>query len=116
MSYKPKAVNELRTPVQLLIPTGTTKINGVTRHTYPASGDVIFVNWKTYGGTEQTVNGLYAIADTAQITTRYRDDIAVNCRLLREDGKVYEVITEPENCDLNNRYMEFKAERVKGGL
>lgn len=116
MSYKPKAVNELRTPVQLLIPTGTTKINGVTRHTYPASGDVIFVNWKTYGGTEQTVNGLYAIADTAQITTRYRDDIAVNCRLLREDGKVYEIITEPENCDLNNRYMEFKAERVKGGL
>ena len=116
MSYKPKAVNELRTPVQLLIPTGTTKINGVTRHTYPASGDVIFVNWKTYGGTEQTVNGLYAIADTAQITTRYRGDIAVNCRLLREDGKVYEVITEPENCDLNNRYMEFKVERVKGGL
>ena len=116
MSYKPKAVNELRTPVQLLIPTGTTKINGVTRHTYPASGDVIFVNWKTYGGTEQTVNGLYAIADTAQITTRYRGDIAVNCRLLREDGKVYEVITEPENCDLNNRYLEFKVERVKGGL
>ena len=116
MSYKPKAVNELRTPVQLLTPTGTTKINGVTRHTYPASGDVIFVNWKTYGGTEQTVNGLYAIADTAQITTRYRGDIAVNCRLLREDGKVYEVITEPENCDLNNRYMEFKVERVKGGL
>ena len=116
MSYKPKAVNELRTPVQLLIPTGTTKINGVTRHTYPASGDVIFVNWKTYGGTEQTVNGLYAIADTAQITTRYRGDIAVNCRLLREDGKVYEVITEPENCDLNNRYMEFKVDRVKGGL
>ena len=116
MSYKPKAVNELRTPVQLLIPTGTTKVNGVTRHTYPASGDVIFVNWKTYGGTEQTVNGLYAIADTAQITTRYRGDIAVNCRLLREDGKVYEVITEPENCDLNNRYMEFKVERVKGGL
>lgn len=116
MSYKPKAVNELRTPVQLLIPTGTTKVNGVTRHTYPASGDVIFVNWKTYGGTEQTVNGLYAIADTAQITTRYRGDIAVNCRLLREDGKVYEIITEPENCDLNNRYMEFKVERVKGGL
>ena len=65
MSYKPKAINELRTPVKLLVPTGTTKTNGVSRHTYPADGDVIFVNWKTYGGTEQTVNGLYSVLDTA---------------------------------------------------
>lgn len=116
MSYKPKAINELHTPVQLLIPTGTTKVNGVSRHSYPVTGDVIYVNWKTYGGTENTVNGLVSIADTAQITTRYRPDIAVNCRLLRGDGKVYEIISEPENTDLNNRYLEFKVERVKGGL
>lgn len=116
MGYKPKAINELRTAVKLLIPNGTSKINGVTRHTYPADGDVIYVNWKTYGGTEQTVNGLYSIRDTADITTRYRNDIAVNCRLLREDGKIYEIISEPENTDLNNKYLEFKVERVKGGL
>lgn len=116
MSYKPKTINELRTAVQLLIPTGNTKVNGVARSTYPSTGDVIFVNWKTYGGTEQPVNGVYSVIDTAQITTRYRPDIAVNCRLLREDGKVYEIISEPENADLNNRYLEFKVERVKGGL
>lgn len=116
MSYKPKSINELRTAVKLLIPTGMTKINGVSRNTYPADGDVIFVNWKTYGGTETTVNGLYSVLDTADITTRYRGDIAVNCRLLREDGKVYEIVSEPENTDLNNRYLEFKVERVKGGL
>lgn len=116
MSYKPKSINELRTAVKLLIPTGTTKINGVTRHTYPADGDVIFVNWKTYGGTEQTVNGLISVIDTANVTTRYRGDITINCRLLREDGKIYEIISDPENTDLNNRYLEFKVERVKGGL
>lgn len=116
MSYKPKTINELHTPVQLLIPTGNTKVNGVTRQTFPTTGDVIFVNWKTYGGTEQTVNGLYSVIDTAEITTRYRPDIAVNCRLLREDGKIYEIISEPENTDLNNKYLEFKVERVKGGL
>ncbi len=116
MSYKPKSINELRTAVKLLIPTGTTKINGVTRHTYPADGDVIFVNWKTYGGTEQTVNGLHSVIDTANVTTRYRGDITINCRLLREDGKIYEIISDPENTDLNNRYLEFKVERVKGGL
>ena len=115
MSYKPKAINELRTGVQLLKPSGTSKVNGVTRYIYPKTGDVIFVSWKTYGGTEQTVNGVVSIIDTADITTRYRPDITANCRLLREDGKLYEIVSEPENTDLNNKYLEFKVERVKGG-
>lgn len=115
MSYKPKTINELHTPVKLLIPTGTTKVNGVTRQQYPDDGDVIFVNWKTYGGTEQTVNGVYSVLDTANITTRYRPDIKANCRLLREDGAIYQIISEPENTDLNNKYCEFKVECVKGG-
>ena len=116
MGYKPRTINEIHTPVKLLIPSATSKVNGVPRHTYPSTGDIIFVNWKTYGGTEQTVNGLYSVIDTAQITTRYRPDIAINCRLLREDDKIYEIISEPENADLNNKYLEFKVERVKGGL
>lgn len=115
MSYNPKAKNELRTGVKLLIPTEAKKVNGVTRYKYPTDGDIIFVNWKTYGGTEQTVNGVYSILDTAEITTRYRPDIKSNCRLLREDGAIYEIISEPENTDLNNKYCEFKVERVKGG-
>lgn len=115
MSYKPRNINELRTAVKLLKPTATSKVNGVPRYTYPTDGDIIFVNWKTYGGTEQTVNGVYSILDTADITTRYRPDIKSNCRLLREDGAIYKIISEPENTDLNNKYCEFKVERVKGG-
>ena len=115
MSYKPRNINELRTAVKLLKPTATSKVNGVPRYTYPTDGDIIFVNWKTYGGTEQTVNGVYSILDTADITTRYRPDIKSNCRLLREDGAISEIISEPENTDLNNKYCEFKVERVKGG-
>ena len=76
--YRPKAINELRTPVKLLVPT-YTRYNGVATPTYPKDGDVIFVNWKTYGGTEQTVNGVYSIRDTADITTWYRPDIKANC-------------------------------------
>lgn len=115
MIYRPKDINELRTPVKLLIPTGTEKVNGVTRYTYPDDGDVIFVNWKSYGGTEQTVNGVYSILDTANITTWYRPDIAANCRLLREDGAIYKIISEPENIEMQNRILTFKVERVKGG-
>ena len=116
MSYKPRAINELRTAVKLLIPTSSSKVNGVTRYVYPNDGDIIYVCWKTYGGTEQTVNGVYSILDTADITTRYRPDIKANCRLLREDGAIYKITSEPENTDLNNKYCEFKVERVKGGV
>lgn len=112
--YRPKAINELRTAVKLLKPT-YTKYNGVATPSYPATGDIIFVNWKTYGGTEQTVNGVLSIIDTADITTWYRPDIKADCRLLREDGKIYRIISEPENTDGNNIFCEFKVERVKGG-
>ena len=113
--YRPNAINELRTPVKLLIPT-LKKYNGVSKKVYPTDSDIIlFVNWKTFGGTEKNVNGVMSIVDTAEITTWYRPDIAANCRLLREDGKIYEIISEPENADMNNQFCKFKVERVKGG-
>ena len=112
--YRPKAIDELKTPVKLLIPM-YGMYNGVSTKTYPVDGDLIFVNWKTYGGTETTVNGVFSIIDTATITTWYRPDIQAKCRLLREDGKIYEIVSEPENTDMNNRFCEFRVERVKGG-
>lgn len=64
--FRPNAINELRTPVKLLTPTYTA-YNGVETKAYPVDGDLIFVNWKTYGGTETTVNGVYSILDLSLI-------------------------------------------------
>lgn len=114
MAYMPRNIAELRTPVKLLIPTHSRK-NGVTVKTYPTDGDTIVVNWKSYGGTESVVDGLYCVIDTATVTTRYRPDITSECRLLREDGAVYEIKNEPEDIELRHKYMQFKVERVKGG-
>lgn len=114
MLYRPKNINELRTAVELLICT-YTKYNGVQTKVYPESGSTIFCNWKSYGGTETTVNGVYSVLDTALITTWYNPNIAVNCRLKRADGNIYEIVTPPENIDDANMYMQFKVERVKGG-
>lgn len=111
--YRPKQIAELRTPVKLLKPK-IEQYNGVATTTYPETGDIVFVNWKTFGGTESNVNGVISIVDTAEITTWYRPDITANCRLLRDDGKTYQIISEPENCDLGNQYLVFKVERVKG--
>lgn len=114
MSYRPNSMDELRTPVKLLVPKNE-KHNGVPVNIYPDGGDLLFVNWKTYGGAESVVNGVLSIIDTATVTTWFRPDIRPDCQLLREDGKTYRIISEPENCDLGNMYCRFKVERVKGG-
>lgn len=112
--YRPDAIDKLRTPVQLLIPT-VRKYNGVSRQTYPETGEIIFVNFKSYGGTETTVNGLISILDTADVVTWYRPDIKADCALKLEDGRIYEIISEPEDVEMQHMYCAFKVERVKGG-
>ena len=114
MPYVPKEIGEVRTPVKLLKAKDTT-YNGVTRYTYEDNNDIIYVNWKTYGGTETTINGVISIADTAQVVTWYRPDVLAKDRLQLENGKIYEIISEPENIDNCNCYLKFKVERVKGG-
>jgi hypothetical protein len=115
MQYRPTGINELRTPVELLIPTGVESHNGVRKFTYPGTGIRIFVNWKAYGGTETTVNGVMTIYDTAIITTWYRPDITASCRLRRTDGAVFRILAEPENIEMGNRYLSFKVQRLAGG-
>lgn len=114
MLYRPKNINELRTAVELLVPT-YSKVNGVRVKGYSTTGLTIYCDWKTYGGTETTVNGVFSVIDTAQVTCWYNPDIVANCRLKKQDGAIYEIVTPPENVEDANVYMQFKVERVKGG-
>ena len=76
---------------------------------------MFFGSFKTYGGTERDVNGVYSIEDTANIETWYRPDIKANCRIAREDGATYDVIADPQNINMRNQFLKFKVRRVKGG-
>lgn len=116
--YRPTEINNLDTALKLLIPTYEKK-DGVTKKVYPAAPyadcPLIFANFKTKGGTETDINGVYGILDTAQIVTWYRKDITADCRIVRlPDGAVYEVIGEPENVNNRGQFVIFKVERVKG--
>ena len=114
-NYRPKEINELRTAVQLLQPT-YTDYNGVQKPAYPATGDVIYCNFKSYGGTESTVNGVISYIDTALVTTWYRPDIKADCHVVvRSTGVEYEIMGEPENINMQNQYLKFKVIGVKGG-
>lgn len=102
------------TPMMLFVPT-YEKEKGVAIKKYPDRGQVVFCSFKTYGGTETTVNGVYSIEDTATIETWYRPDINSGCRLTSVGGAIYEIINEPENVEMRNQTLIFKVRRVKGG-
>lgn len=107
-------------PLILLIPT-TKKITGVVKNEYPSieealkiKENVFFGSFKTYGGTEKNVNGVYSIIDTANIETWYRPDIKSNCRIALETGEIYDIINEPEDINRRHQFLKFKVQRVKG--
>lgn len=102
-------------PVYLLIPE-YQEIKGVVRKKYTETGPIIFVSFRTYGGTEITTNGVYSVIDTASIETWYRPDIKSDCQIRRvSDGATYEIIGEPENIELRNQFLKIRVRRIKGG-
>lgn len=112
--YRPKL--PFNVPLLLLIPSYEA-VKGTQVKRYPADGILIFGSFKTYGGTETTVNGVYCVVDTANIETWFRPDIRSGCRIMRaEDGAVYEIIGEPENINMRNQFLKFKVRRVNGGV
>lgn len=113
MAYQPLPFT---VPVYLYTPTEKT-IKGVPTKTYPTEGELIYCSFRTFGGTETESNGTYTVLDTATLETWYRPDIKANCRIaLAEDTtKVYEIIGTPENIEMRNQYIKFKAQSVGGG-
>ena len=103
-------------PLLLLLPT-ITKSNGVRVKNYDnANGILIFGTFKTYGGTDQTIDGVYSVVDTAEIVTWYRPDITRDCVIaLADSGERYEILGQPENIDRRNQFLKLKVQRVKGG-
>ena len=113
--YRPSEAAQMTTATRLQTPT-SDKVLGVSVNTYADASGVIMVNWKSFGGTETTSNGVLSVEDTAQIVCWYRPDIRSDCRLVRlSDGAVYEIIGEPENIEMRNQFLKFKVRRVKGG-
>lgn len=99
----------------LLIPVHET-VKGVAVKRYPDDGILLFGSFRTYGGTETSVNDVLTVIDTAIIETWYRPDIKSDCHIMRpEDNAVYEIIGEPENINMRNQFLRFKVRRIKGG-
>lgn len=106
------------TVAMVLLPPTYSKAYGAEGKTFPAvkDGAPFNGNFRTFGGTEREVNGVYSVIDTAIIETWYNPAIKSGCRVvIRDTDAVYEIINEPENIELRNQYMKFRVQRIKGG-
>ncbi len=115
MAYRPQL--PFTQPLRLLTPTYQTT-SGVRKKVWPKTDDgaLIFASFRTFGGTERDVNGVYAVEDTAEIETWFRPDIQSGCAVAFPDtGALYEIVGEPENIERRNQYLKCKVSRVKGG-
>lgn len=114
MSYKPDMSDMI--PMLLLVPI-MTNVSGVLKKTYDLDqGSLFFGSFKSFGGTERDVNGVYSIENTANIATWYRPDIKSDCRVkLANSGDVYEILNDPEDVDMRHQFLKFKVRRIKGG-
>lgn len=111
MSYRPS--EPFTTALELFNPTYET-VKGVAVKKYPEQGERIMCSFKTYGGTETTVNDQLSVVDTANVETWYRPDIT-SASQLRLGAKVYEVMGEPEDIEQRHQFLKFKVRGVKGG-
>lgn len=119
--YRPSEAGQMTTPLRLQTPQITTEY-GVNKKVWVDVPDIIWANFKTYGGTEKVDNNILSVEDTANIVCWYRPDIQSDCRFILLDGtettenaKYYEILGEPENIEMRNQFLKFKVRRVKGG-
>ena len=110
--YRPSS--PFTVPMFLLIPT-TTTAKGSTKNTYPETGVRINCSFRTFGGTEKTVDGVITVENTAVIETWYRPDIKANCELADVNGLRYEILGTPEDIEQRHQFLRFKIRAIKGG-
>lgn len=113
--YKPP--ERFNVPLVLLAPT-YTKVLGVEKKTFPSlqQGVLFYGSFRSFGGTEREMNGVYSVEDTAIVECWYRPDIKADCRIgVLSSGAIYEILGEPENINMENQYLKFRVQRYKGG-
>lgn len=108
-----KLSGSLNTPMFLLTPQ-TASSYGVKTKTYPEgeNGELFYGTFRTFGGTDKDINGVYVVENTATIETYYRPDITADCHIYISNLGYYEIIGEPENISLRNQYLLFKIRRL----
>lgn len=116
MAYTPQT--PFNVPMKILKPQYVNS-NGVNKKVYPDPDTVnliFFGSFRTFGGTEKEVDGVYSVEKTATVETWYRPDIESDCCVyVMQTGQTYEILGDPENIEMRNQFLKFRVRQLKGG-
>lgn len=107
-----KIYTPFRTHFNILTPS-YTKVNGVQKRTLTKTGE-IYASARSFGGTERVIDGVYTVEKTQVLQTWYRPDLVSGIVLEDTTKGQWEILGEPENIDMANRYMQMKVKRYEG--
>lgn len=100
-------------PFFLMVPE-EKKVKGVITKTFTKIEEPFYCSFRTFGGTERTVNDAIVVENTAVIETWYDPRIKADC-VIEVDGLRYEILGAPENISMRNQFLLFKVKAIKGG-
>jgi SPP1 family predicted phage head-tail adaptor len=110
-NYKPSAPFTVR--FELLKPTTVTK-KGVKTKTFEKVLD-FNASFRTFGGTESDINGVYTVKETATVDTWYNPEFKAGCQIKNSaTGDVYDIVGAPDNINMRNQYIQFKVVKAGG--
>lgn len=89
------------------------RVNGVQKRTLTETGRV-YCSARSFGGTEKVIDGVYTIIKTMVLQTYYRPDIVSGTVLRDQQGALWDILGDPENIDMANRYLQIKVKRYEG--
>lgn len=108
--YVPDAV--LNQPARIYHAT-YTRVNGVMNKTYETDDEIFWVAAKSYGGTEEVIDGIYTVIDTVEFTAYYNPNLHSEDRIeLVGNGDMFDILNTPENIDMRGAFMRFKGRRI----
>ena len=110
--YKPANIREFVTPAVHKKATSKTVNNRTSKKIIEVG--IIRGKFKQKGTAETNANGLTVINEKTTFTTWYKADFAA-ADILTIGGVDFQVIGEPENVEMRNRYAVLTLERISGG-
>lgn len=110
--YKPANIREFVTPAVHKKATEITVDNQPSK-VYTEVGTVRG-KFKQKGTAETNANGLTLINEKTTFITWYKADIMA-ADILTIGGVDFEIVGQPENVEMRNRYMVLTLERISGG-
>lgn len=116
-------ISEPYTTVMYLLKPIMKKSKGTMQKTFQKCENATIINclFKTFGGTVKTsgsendINGIISVVDTAIVETWFNPDITSECRLALDDNNQYEILGSPENISMRNKTVKIKLKKIAGG-